>query len=274
MAYLFKRAMSDEPVKALTVGGSDSGGAAGVQADLKTWTALGVYGMSAITAVTAQNSKEVQAITYLPADMVAAQIEAVLVDYGAQVVKIGFVGRPALAQAIARTLENFGGYRLVVDPVLVNHQGRFMFDADVIRAYRDLLLPVSDLITPNWREAALLAGRSVEHPLSDEAVKDILHTLHGLDVKQILITGSKQGEEIVDYWSDGLELQVLHSPVIDTANVHGSGDTLSAAIGAFLARGDSMAEAISNGRAYTTAALRGAVNWRLGGGHGPLSHFS
>ena len=265
--------MADEPAKLLTIAGSDSGGAAGLQADLKTWTALGAYGMSVITAVTAQNSVEVRDIQYLKVAFVRAQLEAVLVDYGAQAIKTGFIGQTDLIMTISQVLMSFEGFHLVVDPVLVNHRGAFMFNAEVIAAYRKFLLPQADLITPNWREAALLAGLPFDKQPENTVLENTVAELHTSGAKHILITGHYNGRQIVDYWSDGEKLHALSSPLIATANDHGSGDTLSAAISAFLAQGESMGQAIIKARKYTARALQNASHWQLGQGHGPLSHF-
>jgi hydroxymethylpyrimidine/phosphomethylpyrimidine kinase len=266
--------MSDEPAKVLTVAGSDSGGAAGLQADLKTWTALGVYGMSVVTAVTAQNSVQVDEVHYLPPNLVSAQLKAVLSDYGASAIKTGFIGRAELVKIIAQGLKEFAPFHLVIDPVLVNHKGQPMFGQDVVRAYRDYLLPQADLITPNWDEAQLLAGLPREKMHSLSALKRAAAAVHTLGSKNVLISGIRSGDEIVDYWSDGNKLHALTGPIIETENVHGSGDTLSATICAFLASGDSMGDAIKKARQFTVKALQRAANWRLGKGHGPLSHFT
>ncbi len=265
--------MSGEPARLLTIGGSDSGGAAGIQADLKTWTALGVYGMSAITAVTAQNSVQVSAVHYLPAAFVAAQIDAVLSDYGAQAVKTGFIGEAGLIKTVARALDGFDLPYLIVDPVLVNHLGQPMFGQAVVQAYRSRLLPQADLLTPNWREAALLADLAVGDIGDRRSVRQIVDRLHLLGARKLLLTGIGEAEEMVDYWSDGTSLHRLAMPRIETENRHGSGDTLSAAICAFLARGEGMEEAIIKAQAYTANALRAAAQWKLGQGHGPLSHI-
>ncbi len=265
--------MSSEPVKLLTIGGSDSGGAAGIQADLKTWTALGGYGMSAITAVTAQNSVLVSGIHYLPAEFVAAQIEAVLSDYGAQSVKTGFIGQPDLIKTIAHTLQRGEMPTLIVDPVLVNHLGQPMFSQDVVQAYRSELLPLANLVTPNWQEAALLADCAVGEMGDIVSIRKIVDRLHLLGARQVLITGIWEAEQMVDCWSDGTSLHSLPMPRIETENRHGSGDTLSAAICAFLARGEGMGEAIIQAQAFTANALRLAAKWKLGHGHGPLSHL-
>ncbi|HZD11880.1 MAG TPA: hydroxymethylpyrimidine/phosphomethylpyrimidine kinase, partial [Candidatus Binatia bacterium] len=153
-----------QPLKVLTIAGSDSGGAAGLQADLKTFTALGVYGMSAVTAVTAQNSVRVAALQSMPAALVTAQIEAVLQDYGAAAVKTGFLGSALLVEAVAAALHpaERQALPLVIDPVLVNHRGEPMFGEVVTEAYRRLLLPGCTMVTPNRREAAMLCGQTVE----------------------------------------------------------------------------------------------------------------
>lgn len=261
--------MSNEPAKALTIAGSDSGGAAGLQADLKTFTALGVYGMSVITAVTAQNSREVRAVHYLPAGFVAAQIEAVLSDYGAGAIKTGFIGNADLIAEIAGTLAGFGPPPLVVDPVLVNHRGEPMFGDDVPAAYLGHLAPIARLITPNTREAGLLAGMTVD---SMEAAGRAAAAIRQSGVAAALITGMVAGEEVIDLLDDGKQ-QIFRSPRIMTRNTHGSGDTLSAAVTASLAQGKDLLTAVEQARAFTRRAIRRAVGWRMGGGHGPLAHF-
>ncbi len=263
--------MSKEPVKTLTIGGSDSGGAAGIQADLKAWTALGVYGMSAITAVTAQNSLTVSAVQYMPAELVGAQVTAVLGDYGAKGIKTGFLGQVALINEVVRQLKAWPEVPLVVDPVLVNHRGEAMFPGEVVEAYRERLLPPATLITPNWREAALLAGVPAETMLQEEGQRTVVARLHTAGASAVLVTGLPQGKQIVDVWSDGRVWVTLAQPRLDTANTHGSGDTLSAAICAFLARGLELEQAIREAQRFTRWAIAGAVDWRMGGGHGPLA---
>ena len=266
--------MNKQPVKTLTIGGSDSGGAAGIQADLKTWTALGVYGMSVITAVTAQNSLRVEAIHYLSPEMIAAQIDAVLFDYGAQAIKTGFLGRVDLIEQTAWHLKAHEAGPLVVDPVLVNHKGQSMFGSDVFNAYSEHLLPLADLVTPNWREAALLVGVTIKNIPQTKILKHFSQTICSAGAGQVLITGVPgEGESIIDWWFDGYELHPLEQPEINTNNRHGSGDTLSAAICAYLALGMDMEKAIENAQVFTARALAAASTWQLGRGHGPLSHF-
>ncbi len=263
-----------EPAKVLAIGGSDSGGAAGVQADLKTWTALGVYGMSALTAVTAQNSLAVTAVHFLPPGFIAQQIETVLTDYGATAVKTGFLGQAAIIESVADTLVGFKLPYILVDPVLVNHKGTAMFSTTVLDAYRSQLLPVATLLTPNWRELALLADVDVVSLDSVDRLKTAVVKLHDLGAKNILVTGWRDGDRMVDWFADGAgEIRPLSMPYIETENRHGSGDTLSAAICAFLAKGEPILKAIQKAKKVTAVALQNARTWQLGQRHGPLSHF-
>jgi hydroxymethylpyrimidine/phosphomethylpyrimidine kinase len=263
----------EEPAKVLTIGGSDSGGAAGLQADLKTWSALRVYGMSVVTAVTAQNSVEVAVVEYLPPELVTAQLETVLSDYGAVALKTGFIGRRNLIEAISAAIQRYHPQHVVIDPVLVNHEGQFMFNEDLLTAYRDHLLPLATLVTPNWREALLLAGLAVEASFDAPTRQHCMGQLHACGVRNVLITGHVQGEQICDFWSDGRENKTFATPLVATANNHGSGDTLSAAICANLAKGLTIVQAIQEARRFTIQALKNSASWRLGAGHGPLSHF-
>ncbi len=266
---------NDEPVKVLTIGGSDSGGAAGVQADLKTWTALGVYGMSALTAVTAQNSLTVTAVHFLPPEFIAQQIEAVLTDYGATAVKTGFLGQAASIAVVADSLTRFEIPYILIDPVLVNHKGEAMFSADLLTAYRTHLLPIATLLTPNWRELALLAAVDVASLDSVSGLQTAVAKLHELGAKNILVTGWRDGEWVVDWFADEAgAIRPLSMPFIQTENRHGSGDTLSAAICAFLAKGEPLLSAIQKAQKVTRTALQNARDWQLGQGHGPLNHFN
>jgi hydroxymethylpyrimidine/phosphomethylpyrimidine kinase len=293
------------PLPLLTIAGSDSGGAAGLQADLKTWTALGqnaisVYGMSAITAVTAQNSARVAAVHYLPPEFVAAQIDAVLSDYGAAAIKTGFLGRVDIIEAVADRLAYWRedhrnrvwrtgvrseklDFYVVIDPVLVNHRGEPMFGPEVAAAYRELLFPLADLVTPNGAEAALLnrttddGRQTTDHRSS--ASPEVLAVGRGLSsvvelgaARVLLKSWRRDGTEIVDvFWDGGIPIE-LPQPRINTTNTHGSGDTLSAAVCAFVAMGYDWLEAIRRAQAYTHEAIRRGAGWRLGAGHGPLGH--
>ncbi|MCA9955106.1 MAG: bifunctional hydroxymethylpyrimidine kinase/phosphomethylpyrimidine kinase, partial [Anaerolineales bacterium] len=175
----------DEPIKLLTIGGSDSGGAAGIQADLKTWTVLGGYGMSVLTAVTAQNSRTVQDVTWMTPQFVQSQLEAVLSDYGATAVKTGFLGRAELIIAISAMLQKYKPAHIVIDPVLVNHRGQSMFPDVVRQLYLAYLLPLADLVTPNLVETAVLLQTSTID--SDARLHRAATQLHALGAKNILI---------------------------------------------------------------------------------------
>ena len=282
----YNQAMVDQPLPLLTIAGSDSGGAAGAQADLKTWAALGAYGMSAITAVTAQNSVAVSQVHYLPPEMVAAQIDAVLSDYGAAAIKTGFLGRVDIIEAVAdrlaywKTSEVFRKPQrsqppiIVIDPVLVTHRGEAMFGPEVAAAYRERLFPLADLVTPNLAEAALLWATD-DRPQASTPT-GLPAVARGLS-PPVLVKGLRRGEKIVDAYWDGVEWTELPQPRIDTINTHGSGDTLSAAICAYRALSHAMArdwlDAIRQAQTFTHAAIRRGAGWRLGAGHGPLGHF-
>jgi hydroxymethylpyrimidine/phosphomethylpyrimidine kinase len=263
---------SRQPAVVLTVAGSDSGGAAGLQADLKTFTALGVYGMSAVTAVTAQNSVRVEAVSELPASFLIAQMVAVLSDYGADAVKTGFVGRVELIASIARQIREYRLKNVVIDPVLVNHLGRRMFEPEVTRAYVTHLLPLADLLTPNRHEAALLANIPLPETMSLPWMRAAAERIHLFGPKNVLLKGGRHAADSLDLIFDGTKHMIFTSPWIDTENTHGAGDTLSAAVSAFLAQGKGMKEAVKMARIYTYHAIARAARWRLGSGHGPVSH--
>jgi hydroxymethylpyrimidine/phosphomethylpyrimidine kinase len=257
-----------QPAKVLTIAGSDSGGAAGLQADLKTLTALKVYGMSVVTAVTAQNSVAVTAVQSLPPDFVAAQIDAVLSDYGAAAVKTGFIGRVDLIEIIAGKLAQYRPEFIIVDPVLVNHRGEAMFSAEVSRAYLEKLLPLATLVTPNRWEAALLTGVTIN---SRADMRTAVRQLAASGVKYVLLKGWREGAQVVDLLFGAGEESWFSSPFIDTINLHGSGDTLSAAVCAFLAQGEGVETAVARAHAFTATAIQDAAEWRMGAGHGPIN---
>jgi hydroxymethylpyrimidine/phosphomethylpyrimidine kinase len=259
-----------QPPALLTIAGSDSGGAAGLQADLKTWAALDAYGMSAVTAVTAQNSERVAAVHYLPPDFVTAQIDAVLSDYGAAAVKTGFIGRVDILAAVAERLAYWREALqprpfIIIDPVLVNHRREPMFPPDVANAYRDLLFPLADLVTPNEAEAALLS-MAIDRP------PPLAEDLAGLGVVRVLLKGLKSGDQIVDVFWDGRDVIRFPQPALNTINLHGSGDTLSAAICAMLAGGHDWPEAIRRAQRFTHESIARGASWKMGAGHGPLGH--
>lgn len=257
----------NEPIKLLTIGGSDSGGAAGVQADLRAWAALGAYGMVALTAVTAQNSLAIHAVEFMPPTFLRAQLDAIFADYGAAGVKTGFFGRADLVKAAAAGLRQHAPPVVIIDPVLVNHKGAAMFRDDVLRAYKTHLIPQATVVTPNLYEAALLAGIAIK---TWEDVKTAVFKIHTLGAKQVLLKGWREGALMVDVLFDGKTMRRFTAPHVETDNLHGSGDTLSAAISAFLAKGDGVETAVSRASAFTHQAIKNGADWKLGQGHGPV----
>lgn len=226
------------PLKLLTIAGSDSGGAAGLQADLRTWAVLGAYGMSVITAVTAQNSRAVNAVQLMPPAFVAAQLDAVLSDYGATAVKTGFIGSTSLIITISAKLQQYGCRQVVIDPVLVNHRGQPMFPDLIRQLYISYLLPLAALLTPNYHEAAVLLNTPPPDPYDLPRLADMCHRLHGLGARHVLLKGGREGQEMVDMFYDGQQLHQVRSPRLETINTHGGGDTLAAAVCVALARGE------------------------------------
>lgn len=255
--------------KAMTIAGSDSGGGAGIQADLKTFAALGVYGTSVITAVTAQNTVEVAAIAEVPEEVVIAQIDTVAQDIGAHAVKTGMLSSASIIQNVADRLEAWGIPHLVVDPVMVSKGGVALLQPDAVDALKADLLPFADIVTPNIPEAEVLAGRQIASPAhAREAAKAIA----ALGPKTVIIKGGHLPGTPVDLvYHDG-EFTPIEGVRIDTPNTHGTGCTFSAAITAFLARGIDTMEAIRLAKSYIQNALEHAVS--IGEGHSPVAHFA
>jgi hydroxymethylpyrimidine kinase/phosphomethylpyrimidine kinase len=252
----------------LTIGGSDSGGAAGVQADLKTFTVLGAYGMSVIMAVTAQNSLVVDGVFQLPEDLIVDQLDAVLSDYGAQGVKTGFIGRSSVIKIIASKIVEYDISNVVIDPVLVDHTGLPMFSPRVSQAYVDHLFPIADLITPNVHEAGLLTGSQVS---DTQSMVTAASDLYAMGARGVVVTGGRDGSDAIDVFYDGQATIEFRTPWIDTANVHGSGDTYSSALCTLMAKRYPVNEAIEKAQEFTFAAIQGGRKWTLGAGHGPVS---
>lgn len=262
------------PPVALTIAGSDSGGGAGIQADLKTFATHGVFGTSVVTALTAQNTVKVRAIEPVPPSFVAAQLEAILDDLPVAAVKTGMLATPATVAVVAELAARLPA--LVVDPVLVSSSGDALFDDDARRAYLDLLFPLATVVTPNSREAAVLTGRPVS--TVEEAVA-AARALGATGPAWVVVKGGHLGggpggsgrREAVDVVWHGGEVHLLRAPWVATANDHGTGCTFAAAIAARLARGDDVRAALDGAKSYVHRALAGAAGWRLGAGHGPLS---
>ncbi len=257
---------------ALTIAGSDSGGGAGIQADLKTFSALGVYGASVITALTAQNTRGVSGIHAVPAEFVTAQIDAVFSDLDIAAVKIGMVAEPAVIAAIVAGLKRWRPAHVVFDPVMVATSGDRLVAPEAIEVLRRDLIPQAHLITPNMPEAAVLLDEPVA---TDEAgIAAQGERLLGLGCPAVLIKGGHAaGAESVDWLVGGAGVVRLAAPRIETQNTHGTGCTLSSAIAARLAKGDDMERAVRAAKDYISAALAASDRLHVGHGHGPVHHF-
>ena len=257
---------------ALTIAGSDSSGGAGIQADLKTFAALGVYGASVITALTAQNTTGVSGIHVVPADFVNAQIDAVFGDLHVDAVKIGMVAQLATIDAIAAGLTRWSPKHVVLDPVMVATSGDRLLAAEAVDALRTKLMPRASLVTPNLPEAAVLLDEAVA--VSESAIESQGKRLLALGCRAVLIKGGHgQGAESIDYLIDGTATIALAAPRIATKNTHGTGCSLSSAITAGLARGDDMQTAVRDAKAWVHAAIAAADRFDVGHGNGPIHHF-
>src|SRR5215467_8383086 len=257
---------------AITLAGSDSSGGAGIQADLKTFSALGVYGASVITALTAQNTQGVAAIHDVPADFVTAQIDAVFSDLDVNAVKIGMLSRTETIEAVAKGLDRHSPRNVVLDPVMVATSGDRLLAPDAIEAVRTLLVPRALVITPNLPEAAALLGRAPAR--SEREMEEQARAVLGFGAQSVLIKGGHgNGPERIDLLVDATSVTGLADMRIATRNTHGSGCTLSSAIAAGLAAGLDLRTAVKNAKNYVTAAIASADALRIGHGHGPLHHF-
>lgn len=253
--------------RALTIAGSDSGAGAGIQADLKTFAALGVYGLSALTAVTVQNTLGVRAATPLSPNLIEGQIDAVLEDIGADAAKTGMLANSEIIETLAHCLKRWS-LPLVVDPVMVAKGGDRLLDGDAVRTLREQLVPLATVVTPNLPEAEVLTGRRVE-TLTD--MRRAAQAIGQLGARHVVIKGGHREGEPVDVYYDGSTWLELPAVRIVTQHTHGTGCTFSAAIAAFLARGFSVEQAVREAKTYITGAIQHAPG--LGHGHGPVEHF-
>jgi hydroxymethylpyrimidine/phosphomethylpyrimidine kinase len=254
---------------ALTIAGSDSGAGAGIQADLKTFAALGVYGTSAITAITAQNTVGVVDAFAVSADLVTAQIEAIAGDITLHATKTGMLANTAIVEAVAAAVDELELPKLVVDPVMVAKSGDRLLDEDAVRAVRLELLPRALIVTPNIPEAEALAGRVI-HDLAD--ARSAARAIRDMGCRYVVIKGGHaSGPELVDLLFDGDDFHEFRTPRIDTTNTHGTGCTFASAIAAYLARGAAVPHAVERAQHYVAGAIRHAL--AIGHGHGPLNHF-
>ena len=254
--------------RAITIAGSDSGGGAGIQADLKTFAALGVYGTSVLTAITAQNTVSVDWVHEVPVEMVAAQIEAVITDIGADAVKTGMLASTEIIETVARELAHFRVDRLVVDPVMVAKSGDRLLREDAIDVMRRSLLPLAAVVTPNIPEAEALADMEISSP---EDARQAAVKIANMGAKAVVVKGGHLKGDPVDLLYDGRDFRELTAPRIDTKNTHGTGCTFASAIAAGLAKGMELPDAVVAAKEYVTEALRRSFS--VGQGHGPLNHF-
>ena len=251
---------------ALTIAGSDSGGGAGIQADLKTFAALGVHGTSAITAITAQNTIGVNGILELPTSLIRQQIDAVVDDIGVQAAKTGMLSSPEIIEAVAVAIEQHRIEQLVVDPVMVAKGGAKLLRDEAVAALRGRLVPLAAVLTPNLPEASVLLGRPIA-TLDErrEAARDLV----AMGARAAVVKGGHADGDVTDVFFDGTRLVELEGTRIATPNTHGSGCAFSAAITAFLARGADPLDAVREAKAFITGAIAGALE--IGHGHGPVN---
>ena len=270
--------MIPTPPRTLTIAGSDSGGGAGIQADLKTFSALGCFGMSAITAITAQNTLGVTGVHAIPADMVAAQIDAVAGDIGVDAAKTGMLGTVAIVEAVAAAADRHGIRKLVVDPVMISTSGATLSDDATTQAMVRLLFPRALLVTPNLPEASYLLGRRIARRADmEQAAADLI----ALGCPAVLLKGGHLEDHGAAGLAGGLDdmlmlkdgsVRVFTHPRVETRNLHGTGCTLAAAIASQLARGDALETAVGTALDYVAQAIAAGAGLRLGGGNGPLNH--
>uniref|UniRef100_B8HXP5 Phosphomethylpyrimidine kinase n=1 Tax=Cyanothece sp. (strain PCC 7425 / ATCC 29141) TaxID=395961 RepID=B8HXP5_CYAP4 len=255
---------------ALTIAGSDSGGGAGIQADLRTFAFHCVHGTSALTCVTAQNTLGVNRVDALPIAAIQAQIQAVVEDIGVQAVKTGMLLNQEIISAVATQLQHLQVNNLVVDPVMVSRTGARLLDDGAIASLRDLLIPQALILTPNRYEAQILSGLDIQTQAEMEQAAQIIHKL---GARGVLVKGGGMSGELrgVDVWFDGENLEILRTSTVNTIHTHGTGCTLSAAIAAQLALGLPSLAAVRSAKTYVTSALQYSL--AIGQGQGPVGHF-
>lgn len=263
---------ADRTLIALTVAGSDSSGGAGIQADLKTFSALGVYGASAITALTAQNTLGVDDVMAVPPEFVLAQMQAVARDLDVGAIKIGMLATAETVEAVATGLELFEDVPVVLDPVMVSTSGDLLLDEDAVGVLRDRLLPRATVVTPNLAECAALLGEPPES--REQMMVGRAERLRALGADAVLLTGGESmAETALDIFADANGVQRIEAPRHETRNTHGTGCTLSSAIAAELAKGETIEKAVKLAKMYVTAAIIAADKIHVGQGSGPLHHF-
>ena len=255
--------------RVLTIAGSDSGGGAGIQADLKTITALGGFGMSVITALTAQNTLGVHGIHEIPTDFIEKQFDAVATDIGVDAAKTGMLSSSGIMTVVAEKIEQYGIEKLVVDPVMVAKGGAMLIRQEAKQTLIDRLLPLAYVITPNVPEAEELSGMKIA---TVDDMNKVAEAIHRMGAKNVFLKGGHMSGDALDILYDGTAFHQFVSERIDTKNTHGTGCTTSAAIATGLAQGMDVCEAVRRAKEYITAAIRSALP--IGGGHGPTNHMA
>jgi hydroxymethylpyrimidine/phosphomethylpyrimidine kinase len=254
--------------KALTIAGSDSGAGAGIQADLKTFAALGVYGASAITAITAQNTVGVTRVLAMTPDLVAAQIDAVLDDIGAHALKTGMLANAAIIKAVAEKIHEHRLKNLVVDPVMVATSGDLLIEKSAVAALRSLLIPLAAVITPNIPEAEEVTGMELR---ATKDIEEAARRIVAMGARAVVIKGGHRKGPAVDLFFDRKQFREFTAARVRTKNTHGTGCTFSAAIAAYLARGETLEKAVLLAKRYITRAIQ--AGFTVGRGHSPVHHF-
>ena len=259
--------------RVLTIAGSDSGGGAGIQADIKAISAMGCYASSAITAITVQNTIGVQAVHPVPLDILSGQIDAVLSDIGADAIKIGMLHSSDVVNLVADKIEQYNIRNVVLDPVMVSTSGHRLIEESAINTLIDKLLPLSRIITPNIPEAEILSGVKIESEENFDKVA--LQLSNNRSISVFLKAGHLSGELLVDYFYNAEldEIIKLESKRVKTKNTHGTGCTLSSALAAALAKGEDLSSAARSAKYYIEQAIISGANYTIGQGHGPVNHF-
>jgi len=254
----------------LTIAGSDSGGGAGIQADIKTISALGGYAASVLTSVTAQNTLGVQGVFNLPGEFIAKQMDSVLSDLKISAAKTGMLANSEIIDAVAEKVKEYKLEKLVVDPVMVATSGDLLLEKEAINSLKNTLLPLAYLVTPNMREASVLA----EKPVTDlEEMKEAAKIIYDLGPQYVLVKGGHLPGKAIDILYDGLNFKEFTAERISTPNTHGTGCTLSAAIATYLANGYQVEEAVAAAKKYLSKALKYGKDLQIGQGSGPVRHF-
>jgi hydroxymethylpyrimidine/phosphomethylpyrimidine kinase len=256
----------------LSIAGSDPSGGAGILADVKTFSALGAYGAAVITALTAQNTRQVAGVQPVPAEFVALQIDTLFLDLRFDALKLGMLANAAISACVAERLRQHGARNVVVDPVMIAKSGDSLLDLEAIDTLRTRILPLAAIVTPNLPEAGVLLDRAAPSTLG--GMRDAAAALWALGPRHVLLKGGHLGgSESTDILFDGREFLELSAPRVATANTHGTGCTLSAAIAALIPQRPDMASAVRDAKAYVTAAIQASGVLQVGTGHGPLHHF-